>query len=116
MSNRPDWNKWVLEKNVAAKEESLNKSDSVVIEDLDKALDPKHYSVEHTGTTVGHNGIGYHHYDVKYKGKKVGLTEQTTDTGDVNDNIGAAHMPHLDHIIKLTRKATNTKSVKPKIV
>jgi len=32
MTDRPDWNEWILQKNAEAKEEELKKSDSVMLE------------------------------------------------------------------------------------
>jgi len=37
MSNRPDWNSWILKKSIEEQVDTLKKSDTVVVEDLEKA-------------------------------------------------------------------------------
>lgn len=50
-----NWNDWILEKNNAAKEESLKKSDSVSIEELEKAAN--HLPFEHGSHITIHRAV-----------------------------------------------------------
>jgi len=119
MSDRPEWNSWILQKNAESKAEELKKSDSVVLEkakiidmksrktladlpSLDSGKTPKRGlmgagNLSHKDFKVKfspkHSNKYHNTYTVHHEGKQVGMYHHEPN-GDIHGGFKPEHEKH----------------------